>query len=180
MVRALSLIVLLRALSLAGGEVAKALGYLDTAETIDPISFDIREVQVEALMLMGRRDEAVLAARDARRFFPGLFQAQSAYATALAMHTLHGYPEFMAATKREARAALEKDPAGWAAVERLMFLLAAEGAPSGLDEFRRLGVYRLRINGGVGLVMRCRLCGRHWMAHRLKSALSSNSRSLAR
>lgn len=180
--RAVSLVVLLRALSLMGGELMSGYGDLDMAESLDPLSFNVRETKIEVLMLTGRREEAVIVARDARSLFPGYFQAQSAYATALAMHTLHGKPEYLAATKREARKALERDPAGITSIDRLMFLLAAGGDDTGLEEFRRLGVYRAEISRTAGVAMRCRLCGRHWLQHRqiprAKSVPSSGPRSL--
>lgn len=176
MLRALSLLVFLRALSLIGGEILASGGDLRAAQDVDPVSFDIRQAQVEVLLRMKHLEEAVLVSRDAWVLFRGNAQAQAAYATALVMYTTHEDDEGSPFTVRDALeqslVAIDRDPSSVAAIDRLMFLLAARGMD--LDLFQTLGVHRAKVSGLPGVEMKCRLCGRHWLEHRQKYARSSN------
>lgn len=161
--RILSLIVLIRALSLMGGEIDAGLtGDLRSAQDTDPVSFDVRQAQTEILLRLGRLEEAVLVSRSARDLFPGSAEAQAAHATALVMKVTHEGGD-----TGDARAAAEKalamDPASIRNMERLMFLCAARR--QNLQDFRALGLRRATLNRGAALDMTCRLCGRHWLHH---------------
>ena len=172
--RILSLVVLLRALSLLGGEVIAADGDLAGAQAVDPVSFYVRQAQVEVLLRISRgadtfrMDEAVLVARATWRLFPGNVEAQSAYATALAMRVLHGAPagpDLAAEAWAAAGDSMDRDPASSNAIDRMMFLLAADRQDLGY--FQRLGVRRAQLTGEkAGVDMRCRLCEKGWLEHR--------------
>lgn len=179
--RALAVLVFLRGLSLLGGEVVGfSFGDLRLAAAIDPLSFDIRQTQIEVLFKLRRLEEATWVARAARDASPGDSQAQAAYAAALVMYVTHEKTDPLTpmGAALEAERAIKMDPASAASVERLMFLLAAQGRD--LDYFQRLGGRRATLLGSPTLKMKCRLCGRHWMAHRKgskeKSDASSNSK----
>lgn len=173
MLRALSLLVFLRAASLTGGEILASRGDLRAAQDVDPVSFDIRQAQVEVLLRLWRLKEAVLVAEAARDLFPGNPQAQAAYATALVVRATHEDDPFaIPHTLEQSLLAIDRDPASVAAIDRLMFLLAARGLDLGL--FQTLGVRRAQISGLPGVEMKCRLCGRHWLEHRPKYGRSSN------
>lgn len=170
--RALSLVVFLRAASLISGELSAMLeGDLRAAQDVDPLSFEVRQAQVEVLLQVRRLEEAVLVARAAKDLFPGNFQAWSTYAVAETMLATHGGADFDRAIG-VAREAWRRDPASTRAIQQIMFLLSAQG--ENLAEFKALGMHRAQISGYSALNMTCRLCDRHWLAHRQKSAPSSN------
>lgn len=170
--RAISLVVVLRALSILAGEALSMAGDLRHAQALDPFSFDIAQAQVEILFHMNRLEEAVLISRRARGLFPGSVPARAAYAAALMMQAVHGGGNYTEA-KEECKAAWRLDPASPSAIERLMFLAAAGGRD--LAWFRALGMRRAELTANRPLDMTCHLCGKPWLKHQ-KSGASLGSR----
>lgn len=150
------------------GRSQQGMEMLKTSAWLNPLSMDIRIDQIESLFTgykltrnIEYLKETELLGRDLMRLYPGSVQARSVYAMTLIYSSVHGGDPYYPIT--EALQAVESDPLSVATLERAMLLVSSKRG--NYATFKTLGVARSRLTRD-GIVMRCALCGRHWLEHK--------------